>query len=196
MNGLADKMTREMTFKKSLLIPLLTFLLLVVALGLGFGLKDPHLLPSALIDKEFPAFELPDLHDADLLRSRQDLLDGDVSLVNVWATWCANCLVEHPELMRIAAEEGLPIYGVNYNDDATAARAWLQRHGNPFAFSVEDKKGSLVIDLGVYGAPETFVVDAAGIIRLRHVGPVTREVWQQQLAPVVAHLVGEAGDDD
>lgn len=175
------------TLNKSLLIPLGVFVLLVVFLALGFQLKDPHLLPSELINKPFPEFELQDLHKGDVLRTREDLV-GEVSLVNVWATWCPNCIVEHPELLRISREESIPLYGVNYNDETPKAIAWLQRRQDPYQFSIVDDKGTLAIDLGVYGAPETFVVDRQGVIRFRHVGPVTPDVWQQALAPVVEHL--------
>ena len=191
--SLATSMTRELTLRRSLLVPLGVFLLLLALLWLGFGLKDPHLLPSALLDKPFPDFRLPDLHDPARQRSRADLGQGP-ALVNVWASWCPSCLVEHPELTRIAQEEGLPLYGINYNDDPAKAQAWLERHGNPFAFSVADRQGSLVVDLGVYGAPETFVMDAQGMIRYRHVGAVTPEVWQQTLAPVLQQLAREASE--
>lgn len=170
---------------KSLLIPLGVFLLLVVFLFLGFSLKDPHLLPSELINKPFPEFELRDLHNDGRLLTREDIT-GEVALVNVWATWCPNCRVEHPELMRISQEENLPIYGVNYNDDDVKARAWLKRLEDPYRFSIVDNDGTLAIDLGVYGAPETFVLDAAGVIRFRHVGPVTPDVWRDTIEPVVA----------
>ncbi len=181
-----------MTFNRSLLIPLGVFALLVVFLALGFRLQNPHLLPSALIDKRFPEFELRDLHQADKLLTLDDL-SGQVSLVNVWATWCPNCLIEHPELLRISRETQLPLYGVNYNDDTVKALGWLERHGDPYEFSIVDDKGTLAIDLGVYGAPETFVLDSGGVIRFRHVGPVTPEVWQDTLQPVVDHLRGLKG---
>ncbi|MBT5701153.1 MAG: DsbE family thiol:disulfide interchange protein [Gammaproteobacteria bacterium] len=178
-----------MTFNKSLLIPLGVFALMVVFLALGFGLKDPRLLPSVLIDKPFPKFELEDLRQPGRLRTIADI-SGEVSLVNVWATWCFNCLIEHPELLRISRETDVPLYGVNYNDENAKALNWLARHENPYEFSIVDDKGTLAIDLGVYGAPETFVLDANGVIRFRHVGPVTPEVWRQTLLPVVEHLQG------
>lgn len=176
-----------MTLKKSLLIPLAVFLVLVVFLGLGFQLKDPHYLPSVLIDKPFPEFSLRDLENPQQLRTREDLV-GEVALVNVWGTWCPNCVVEHPELMRISREEDVPLYGVNYNDEDKKARAWLKRRKDPYKFSIVDDEGTLAIDLGVYGAPETFVVDSAGVIRFRHVGPVSTQIWQEQLLPVIEHL--------
>jgi cytochrome c biogenesis protein CcmG, thiol:disulfide interchange protein DsbE len=181
-----------MTFNKSLLIPLGVFVLLVVFLALGFRLQNPHLLPSALIDKPFPEFELKDLHQPEMSRTLADL-SGEVSLVNVWATWCPNCLIEHPELLRISRETDLPLYGVNYNDDNEKALGWLTRLEDPYVFSIIDDKGTLAIDLGVYGAPETFVLDARGVIRFRHVGPVTPEVWQETLLPVVELLKGMSG---
>ena len=176
-----------MTLSRSLFIPLVVFGVLVAFLCLGFGLKDPHFLPSVLIDKPMPEFELVDLQEAGRTRSREDLL-GEISLVNVWATWCPNCIVEHPELMRISEEEDLPLYGVNYNDDSEKARAWLRRYEDPYRVRVVDYKGTLAIDLGVYGAPETFVVDASGVIRFRHVGPVNTMTWREQFMPVIAHL--------
>lgn len=175
------------SFNRSLLIPLVVFILLVIFLALGFRLSDPHLLPSALINKPFPEFELQDLHQEELLRTKKDLA-GEVALVNVWATWCPNCIVEHPVLLRVSREENIPLYGVNYNDENVKARRWLQRREDPYEFSIVDNKGTLAIDLGVYGAPETFVLDAAGVIRFRHVGPVTEDVWAGTIQPVVELL--------
>ena len=176
-----------MSFRNRLFIPLVVFVVLVAFLGLGFGLKDPHLLPSVLIDKPLPRFRLVDLHDAGRTRSREDLL-GEICLLNVWATWCPNCVVEHPELMRISQDEDVPLYGINYNDNSEKARAWLRRFEDPYRFSVVDDEGTLAIDLGVYGAPETFVVDASGVIRFRHVGPVNSLIWRDQILPVIKHL--------
>ncbi len=184
---MTDSTSPGISLNKSLLIPLGVFIVLVVFLALGFQLRDPHLLPSALIDKPFPEFQLKDLHQTAVTRTRDELL-GQVSLVNVWGTWCPNCVIEHPELLRISREEDVPLYGVNYNDDSAKAIAWLARHEDPYVYSIVDDKGTLAIDLGVYGAPETFVVDHAGVIRFRHVGAVTREVWQQELLPVVEYL--------
>ena len=178
-----------MTFNKSLLIPLCIFVFLVVFLALGFRLQDPRLLPSALINKPFPEFELQDLTEPEIVRSVADLT-GQVSLVNVWATWCPNCLIEHPELLRISRETSVPVYGINYNDNNSKALLWLKRHEDPYDFSVIDGMGTLAINLGVYGAPETFVLDGNGVIRFRHVGPVTPKVWSEILLPVVKHLQG------
>jgi cytochrome c biogenesis protein CcmG/thiol:disulfide interchange protein DsbE len=176
---------------KSLLIPLAVFVGLVMILAVGFNLEDPHFLPSELIDQQFPEFSLNELNAPDRIVTHQDI-KGQVALVNVWATWCPNCLIEHPELMRISREEGLPLYGINYNDESVKARQWLVRHNNPFQFNIVDDQGKLGIDLGVYGAPETFVLDANGVIQYRHVGPVTRRVWEETLRPVVDLLLSQA----
>lgn len=173
--------------KKSLLIPLGVFFTLVAILGIGFSLDDPHKLPSELIDRPFPEFSLQSVYDPEEILQRSDIV-GDIALVNVWATWCVNCLVEHPELTRISIEEKLPLIGVNYNDDRAKAQKWLDRHGDVYRKNLYDNEGKLAIDLGVYGAPETFVVDTQGVIRYRHVGPVSQKVWEQKLKPVVDHL--------
>ncbi len=172
---------------KSLLIPLLVFVLLVITLGVGFSLKDPHILPSELIDRPFPEFRAAELHNPDRTLTRADLM-GEVSLVNVWATWCPNCVIEHPELLRISKEEGVPLYGVNYNDEVRKAQAWLRRYENPFKFNIVDDNGKLGIDLGVYGAPETFIVDAEGVIQYKHVGPVNRYIFDTEMKPVIEQL--------
>jgi cytochrome c biogenesis protein CcmG/thiol:disulfide interchange protein DsbE len=169
------------------LIPLVVFTVLVAVLASGFRLEDPHYLPSELIEKPFPEFHLSDLHQPDRVLSKADLT-GKVSLANVWATWCPNCLIEHPELMRISRDENISIYGINYNDDSEKAVRWLERNKNPYEFNIVDDKGTLAIDLGVYGAPETFVIDAAGVIQYRVVGPVTRAVWDSKILPVVELL--------
>ena len=175
---------------KSLIIPLLLFISLAALLWRSFSLEDPSLLPSQLLDKPFPEFNLEDLHSSSRIRNAHDLL-GDVSLVNVWATWCVNCLIEHPVLTRIA-QGGVTIVGLNYNDDLQKALAWLDRHGDPYSFHVRDNNGTLAIDLGVYGAPETFIIDESGIIRYRHIGVVTEEVWAEKLYPIINLLRGKS----
>lgn len=173
--------------KKSLLIPLGIFVGLVALLAVGFTLKDPHLLPSQMIDRPFPEFKLAALNQPDRTLTNADI-KGHVALVNVWATWCPNCVMEHPEIMRIAKEDQIPVYGINYNDESPKAIAYLADKGNPYKFNIVDDKGTLGIDLGVYGAPETFIVDAKGVIQYRHVGPVTPEVFQDELKPVIEEL--------
>ena len=186
-----DKLANTGVVKKTLLIPLGVFLLLVVILAIGFTLEDPHMLPSVLIDRPFPEFELADLEDESNSINKQDLV-GEVSLVNVWATWCPNCVVEHPELIRISEEEGVPIFGINYNDVSPKARAWLRRYGNPYKQILVDDNGTLAIDLGIYGAPETFVLDANGVIQYKHIGIVSRRVWKEKLEPLILHLRKQA----
>ena len=173
--------------RRILLIPLALFFVLITILALGFRLEDPHLLPSVLIDRPFPEFSLMELEEPERTLTVQDL-KGEVALVNVWATWCPNCLIEHPELTRIAKEEGVPIYGINYNDESEKARRWLERHGNPYRFNMVDNEGKLGIDLGVYGAPETFLLDRHGVIQFKHVGTVTPEVWSSTLKPLIEQL--------
>lgn len=165
-----------------LFAPLLAFATLAVVLYLGFSLRDPHLLPSALLDQPFPPFDLPVLGSA--RRATRADLEGDIRLVNVWATWCPTCLAEHDELKRIR-ETGLSVVGINYKDDSAEAMAWLARHGDPYAFSVVDADGDLGVDLGVYGAPETFLLDVDGVIRYKHVGAVDETIWREEIAPAI-----------
>ncbi|MEX0943993.1 MAG: DsbE family thiol:disulfide interchange protein [Pseudomonadales bacterium] len=184
---------------KALLIPLGIFVALVIILAIGFKLEDPHLLPSALIERPFPEFSLRELGKSDSVITKAELT-GSVSLVNVWATWCPNCVVEHPELMRISKEEGIPIYGINYNDEDAKAIRWLERYKNPYERVIVDNEGRLGIDLGVYGAPETFIVDQNGVIQHRHVGTLTRKIFQDEFVPVIRHLeqkvaMTDAADD-
>lgn len=164
------------------LLPLLGFAALTALLYIGFGLRDPTLLPSALIERPFPGFDLPILGAGGRRATAADL-QGTPRLVNVWATWCPTCLDEHAALTRIGAETGLAIVGVNYKDDDAAAIAWLARHGDPYQFNIVDAEGDLGVDLGVYGAPETFLVDARGIIRWKHVGAVDRAAWEEEIGP-------------
>ncbi|MGA0839302.1 MAG: DsbE family thiol:disulfide interchange protein [Pseudomonadales bacterium] len=177
--------------RASLFVPLGLFLLIVVVGYVGFSLNDPHKLPSALIGKPFPEFSAPRLGATDEQVGRADLL-GEPVLVNVWATWCPTCMAEHGELLRIGAETGIRIVGVNYKDDPAKALDWLIRFGDPYDFVIEDRDGSLGVELGVYGAPETFLLDAAGIVVHKHVGDINSRVWRDAFAPLVAALA--AGD--
>lgn len=168
-----------------LFVPLLVFLVLAIVLYQGLG-RDPTAVPSALIDRPVPTFSLPSLDDSQRMID-QNLFRGRVSLLNVWATWCPSCRVEHGFLARIAAQ-GVPIVGLNYKDDSDAARQWLADHGNPYAANVVDAEGRLGFDLGVYGAPETYVIDREGVIRYKHVGVVDDRVWEETIAPVYRSL--------
>ena len=167
-----------------LFIPLLLFVVLALFLFRGLAL-DPQELPSALIDQPLPEFTLASLGQERVL-SRDDVI-GKVGLFNVWATWCVSCRVEHPYLQQLA-DQGVPIYGINYKDDDTDALRWLEELGNPYIANIVDSEGSLGVDLGVYGAPETYLVDAAGIIRFRHVGIVDERVWKTILQPLYVEL--------
>ena len=169
-----------------LFVPVAVFAVLAAFLYLGFTLRDPHELPSALIDKPFPDFDLPLLGQPGGRAKRAELL-GETRLVKVWATWCPTCLAEHGELARIAAT-GLSIVGVNYKDDPVEAGRWLARHGNPYDFNIVDAGGDFGVELGVYGAPETFLVDAEGIIRYKRVGEVNETIWREELQPAIAAL--------
>ena len=177
--------------RASLFVPLGAFIVLVALLYAGFYLNDPHDLPSALIGKPFPAFDLPGLTGGDTRFTAADLR-GRVVLVNVWATWCPTCRAEHEELLRIRTESGVPIIGINYKDDPDKARLWLQRLGDPYEFNIVDKDGQLGVELGVYGAPETFLVDASGRIVYKRVGEVNRSVWEREIKPRVDALANAA----
>lgn len=172
-----------------LLLPLAIFLGVAVFLYRGLFL-DPAELPSALIGKPFPAFSLPAV-DGSRTLSEADL-KGKPALVNVWGTWCISCRVEHPVLNKLS-QMGVTIHGVNYKDDNAAALKWLKEFHNPYQLDIRDEQGSLGLDLGVYGAPETFLIDKDGIIRHKFVGVIDEVVWREQLAPLYQALVDEAG---
>jgi len=167
-----------------LFVPLILFVVLALFLFRGLEL-DPKELPSALIDRPLPEFRLPSLGQ-DRMLSRADVT-GQVGLLNVWATWCVSCRVEHPYL-QLLADSGVPIYGLNYKDDDADALRWLDELGNPYLANIADHEGALGVDLGVYGAPETYLIDAAGVIRYRHVGVVDERVWQTILQPLFREL--------
>ncbi len=175
-----------MSPRLKLFVPLGLFVLLAVLLFRGLSL-DPQALPSALVDKPLPVFTLPRLADDTPLTTTE--IVGQPMLLNVWATWCISCRVEHPYLQRLA-DDGVLIYGVNYKDDVPAARQWLAELGDPYEASIVDASGSLGLDLGVYGAPETYFVDAQGVIRYRHVGVIDERVWTSRLAPIYGQMGG------
>lgn len=167
-------------------LPFAIFMALAVLLGFGLT-RDPKVLPSALIDKPAPAIGLPLLH-APGEKLALDSLRGQVWLLNVWASWCAPCIEELPVLTARAAQDGVPIYGLNYKDKDDAARRLLQRYGNPYRASAVDSDGRIGMDWGVYGVPETFVIDRAGRVRFRHPGPITDQIWRETVMPVVRSL--------
>ena len=163
--------------------------MLVVTFWLGLSL-NPQELPSVLIDKPMPAFSMSTIDGETVTNA--DLPDR-IHLVNVWGSYCLPCLVEHPTLMRLAEQGEIPVVGINYKDRDELALDWLATNGNPYQFSIYDAAGRLGIDLGVYGAPETYLVDASGVIRYRHVAVLDETVWEQDFVPVIAGLRAETG---
>jgi cytochrome c biogenesis protein CcmG/thiol:disulfide interchange protein DsbE len=169
-------------------LPLALLLALGTLLYAGIG-RDPSKLPSPLIGKPAPAFELPVLGD-DGRRVSSDTLAGRAYLLNVFASWCATCQAEHPVLKAFAEEGLVPVVGLNWKDRPEDALRWLGRHGNPYEVVLADPSGAIGIDFGVYGTPETFLVDASGTIRFKHVGNLTPEVIDQDIRPLLQQLVG------
>ena len=168
------------------LVPLGLFVVLLGFLAAGLNL-NPREVPSPLIGKPAPAFALPRLDDPAQTIRRDDLL-GKVWVLNVWASWCVACREEHPLLVAFSRRRVVPIYGLNYKDGRTEAQAWLARLGNPYDASLSDRDGRVGIDFGVYGVPETFVIDKAGVIRFKHIGPVTPEVLRDRIEPLLKQL--------
>lgn len=168
------------------LIPLGLFLVLVVFLAIGLT-RNPNELPSALIDKPAPTFRLPQLKDPNKTFSAEDMR-GKVWMLNVWASWCVACRDEHPFLFQYQQSDIIPIYGLNYKDKREDALAWLGELGDPYILSAVDLDGRVAIDYGVYGAPESYIIDKKGTIRLKHVGPVTPNVWMEKIVPLVQEL--------
>jgi cytochrome c biogenesis protein CcmG/thiol:disulfide interchange protein DsbE len=167
---------------------IMAFALLVALLAVGLRL-DPRTVPSPLIGKPAPAFELPLLAAPDKTFSLKDMA-GQVWIMNVWASWCPPCLVEHPVITKIAESKIAPVIGLNYKDTREDALPWLKRNGDPFRLSVFDASGRIGIDYGVYGVPETYVIDRQGVIRYKHIGPVTPEIAEKKIAPLVKELNG------
>ncbi len=165
------------------LVPLGAFLALAALLYYGLGL-DPSKVPSPLVDKALPAFQLESLKEPGKMIS-SEALKGKVSLVNVWASWCPSCRQEHAELVRIARGSGVQVVGFNWKDDRPAALEMLHRFGDPYAMVFYDPTNKVGIDLGVYGAPETFIVDGDGIIRHKRIGPIDGKVWEEEMLPVI-----------
>jgi cytochrome c biogenesis protein CcmG, thiol:disulfide interchange protein DsbE len=171
------------------IIPLLLFIVLSVFLALGLKLK-PSEIPSPLLNKTAPAFSAPKLNLPNEKLSPADL-KGKVWLFNVWASWCVSCRAEHPIINQLAQQQAAIIVGLNYKDDPEAAKLWLETLGNPYNDSVMDADGRIGIDWGVYGVPETFVIDKQGIVRFKHTGPVTEEDVQNTFLPLIAKLQAE-----
>ena len=171
---------------KKALIPLIIFAILLGFLAVGLGLK-PREVPSPLINKSAPAFSLPLLDAPQQMLSANDLR-GKVWILNVWASWCVACRIEHPLLVDFAKTATVPIYGLNYKDKREDALRWLANFGNPYTRSLSDTEGLVGIDFGVYGVPETFVIDRQGVIRFKQIGPLTPEVLRDDILPLLKKL--------
>jgi cytochrome c biogenesis protein CcmG/thiol:disulfide interchange protein DsbE len=176
--------------------PLVLPLVIVIALVGVFGKRladvgagdDPRLLPTVLLNTPFPEMDLEGLPGRAYSGLATNDLKGEVSLVNVWGSWCVACLAEHPTLMAVAAEKAVPIHGIAWRDAPEASLKWLAKHKDPYTRIGQDPRSAAAIALGVTGAPETFLVDKDGIIRYKHVGPITPDVWKNKIAPLVASL--------
>lgn len=170
-------------------VPLIVFLGIAIFLGIGLT-RDASHVPSPLVDRPVPAFELPLVSNPDISRGPADFR-GEVYLLNVWATWCVSCRQEHEVLMQAAEHPELRIVGLDYKDRLDSARRWLDRLGNPYTEVLFDDRGQVGLDLGVYGTPETFVIDREGIVRYKHTGPLTRDDVEDTILPMVRRLRGE-----
>jgi len=170
------------------IIPLGLFALLVFFLWRGLAL-DPRKVPSPLIDKPAPAFALTRLDDAAKTIARDDML-GKAWMLNVWASWCVACREEHPTLVAFSRTKAVPLIGLNYKDTRPEGLSWLSRFGDPYDASIFDQDGRVGIDFGVYGVPETFVIDKKGVIRFKHIGPLTPEIVQTRIQPLLKALNG------
>ncbi|NOR69059.1 MAG: DsbE family thiol:disulfide interchange protein [Methylomarinum sp.] len=171
------------------LMPLVLFAVMAVFLALGLNL-NPRDIPSPLIDQPAPGFALPVLGQPERTLNKTALM-GDVWLLNVWASWCGSCRMEHPVFNQLAKKNLVTIVGLNYKDEAPAAKQWLAQLGNPYNISIMDQEGRTGIDYGVYGVPETFVIDKKGIIRYKHTGPVEYSDMQNILIPLIKQLKAE-----
>jgi cytochrome c biogenesis protein CcmG/thiol:disulfide interchange protein DsbE len=170
------------------LLPLAAFIILVAFLLVGLNL-NPRKVPSPLIGKPAPVFKLQQLHEPEKILESKDNL-GKVWLLNVWASWCASCRDEHPLLVQLAKADVVPIYGLNYKDKRDLAIQWLDQLGDPYTKSVMDTEGRVGIEYGVYGVPETYVIDKSGVIQYKQIGPVTVDVLEKTILPLVKELQG------
>jgi cytochrome c biogenesis protein CcmG/thiol:disulfide interchange protein DsbE len=171
---------------KKALIPLALFIVLVVFLAIGLT-RDPHEVPSPLIGKPAPVFTTPRLDPGFQAFASKEML-GQVWLLNVWASWCVACRAEHPLLMEYAKSKLVPIIGLDYKDQDAEGLRWLARFGNPYDMTIVDRDGRIGIEFGVYGVPETFLIDKAGVIRYKQIGPITEQAWKDKILPMVREL--------
>ena len=172
--------------KAKFLIPLLLFIVLIGFLAVGLN-RDPHEVPSPLINKTAPAFEIAQLEEPNKTFSPASM-KGQVWILNIWASWCVACREEHPVLVELARSQVAPLVGLDYKDKREDALAMLSRQGNPYLLSAYDANGRVGIDYGVYGVPETYVIDRTGVIRFKHIGPITTQVLNQKIYPLVSEL--------
>jgi len=170
------------------LLPLAAFIILVSFLLVGLNL-NPRKIPSPLIGKPAPVFKLQQLHEPEKILESKDNL-GKVWLLNVWASWCASCRDEHPLLVQLAKADVVPIYGLNYKDKRDLAIQWLDQLGDPYTKSIMDTEGRVGIEYGVYGVPETYVIDKSGVIQYKQIGPVTVDILEKTILPLVKELQG------
>ena len=171
------------------ILPLTAFVALLAYFAIGLQ-RDPSKIPSVLIDKPAPQFDLAAIEGRKVGLSTYDL-KGEVSLVNFFGSWCVSCRIEHPLLMQLSEEGEIPIYGIDWKDPPGAGAAWLERHGDPYTLIGDDADGRVAIDFGITGAPETFIIDRAGRIRYKYAGPITPQIWEQDLLPIVRKLRNE-----
>jgi cytochrome c biogenesis protein CcmG, thiol:disulfide interchange protein DsbE len=167
-------------------IPFALFLALVAIFAAGLKL-DPKWVPSSLIDKPTPAFALPKLNDSQASFTHEEFA-GKVSLLNVWASWCVSCRGEHALLMELAQTGRVPVYGLNYKDGAEDAKRWLAYYGDPYRASAHDAQGRVGLEFGVYGVPETFLIDREGRIRFKHIGPLDKRILDEKILPLIVEL--------
>lgn len=175
-------------------LPLILFA--VLALLLGFGLKNAdtkNLIPSPLIDKPAPDFNLPLVGKPEIFVNKSDLL-GITYLLNVWGSWCVACRVEHPFMNELSRSGILPVYGLNWKDEPAEAMAWLKKYGDPYSINLNDYSGRTAIDFGVYGAPESFIIDAKGNVRYKHVGVLNQQIFEIEILPLLATIAGETSE--
>ena len=168
------------------ILPFVIFMIVAAFLFIGLGL-NPHEVPSPLVGKPAPAFSLPQLHEPEKQFSLQDM-KGKVWLFNVWASWCTACEYEHPLFMELSRRNLVPLYGMDYKDKREDGMAWLQQHGNPYTLVVSDAEGRVGIDYGVYGVPETYLIDKQGVIQYKHIGVVTEKDLSEKILPMVKEL--------
>lgn len=183
-----NRQTREMNKRFLFLAPLLLFLVLVGYFAVGLT-KDPKVLPNMLAGKPVPEFVLAPLLGRDDRGFKNADLMGDVTLVNVFGSWCVACRVEHPFLMELAAQKSIPVHAIDWREeDPKAGPQWLKKFGDPYTLVGDDPKSKAAISFGVTGAPETFLVDRSGVVRFKHIGPLNRQIWNDTLNPLIEQL--------